>query len=169
MSTCNFSQLHTAAEDVHCYPWRELQARCGNTLASSPMTERSCIPATSVPSERAFSIAGHIVNEKRACLLPETVNMMVFLGEILSRTADMWLIWCCLTRFGHYFNFIYTNTKCSKFIVILSLLWFFVYISIMIWYTNIAPLYSKYSRQAESPACTKNWKHELNQGPVLYF
>ena len=40
-----------------------------------------CIPATSVPSERAFSIAGHIVNDKRACLLPETVNMMVFLAE----------------------------------------------------------------------------------------
>ena len=43
-----------------------------------------CIPATSVPSERAFSIAGHIVNEKRACLLPETVNMMVFLAENLK-------------------------------------------------------------------------------------
>ena len=28
------------------------------------------VPVTSVPSERAFSRAGHIVNDRRACLLP---------------------------------------------------------------------------------------------------
>ena len=42
-----------------------------------------CIPATSVPSERAFSIAGHIVNRRRACLNPDSVNMLVFLAEKL--------------------------------------------------------------------------------------
>ena len=42
------------------------------------------IPATSVPSERAFSSAGHIVNAKRACLLPTSVNMLVFLAENLQ-------------------------------------------------------------------------------------
>ena len=42
------------------------------------------IPATSVPSERAFSIAGHISNVKRACLLPGSVNMLVFLAENLQ-------------------------------------------------------------------------------------
>ena len=41
------------------------------------------IPATSVPSERAFSCAGHIVSDKRACLLPANVNMLVFLAENL--------------------------------------------------------------------------------------
>ena len=43
-----------------------------------------CIPATSVPSERVFSVAGHVVNEKRACLLPENANMLVFLGANLE-------------------------------------------------------------------------------------
>jgi len=37
------------------------------------------VPATSVPSERAFSHAGYIVNDRRACLLPQNVNMLVFL------------------------------------------------------------------------------------------
>jgi hypothetical protein len=38
-----------------------------------------CIVATSVPSEQLFSTAGNIVSEKRACLLPENVNKLVFL------------------------------------------------------------------------------------------
>ena len=42
------------------------------------------IPATSVPAERAFSTAGNIVNQKRACLLPENVNLLVFLAENLD-------------------------------------------------------------------------------------
>ena len=41
------------------------------------------IPATSVPSERAFSCAGHIVSDRRACLLPANANMLVFLAENL--------------------------------------------------------------------------------------
>ena len=36
--------------------------------------------ATSVTSERIFSISGHIVSKKRTSLLPEMVNMLVCLA-----------------------------------------------------------------------------------------
>eukprot|EP00057_Strongylocentrotus_purpuratus_P035424 XP_799085.1 PREDICTED: zinc finger BED domain-containing protein 1-like [Strongylocentrotus purpuratus] len=39
------------------------------------------IPATSVPSERVFSTAGNIVTAKRNCLLPENVDMLIFLSK----------------------------------------------------------------------------------------
>ena len=42
------------------------------------------VSATSVPCERAFSTAGHIVNRKRGCLLPESVHKLVFLSENLN-------------------------------------------------------------------------------------
>ena len=42
------------------------------------------ITATSVPSERAFSLVGHIVNAKRSCLLPENVRTLLFLAENLE-------------------------------------------------------------------------------------
>jgi len=41
------------------------------------------IPTTFVPSERAFSMSDHIVRIKRACLLPEHVQILVFLAENL--------------------------------------------------------------------------------------
>ena len=43
-----------------------------------------CIPATSVPSERAFSTAGNIVNAKRSCLLPENTKILTFLAQNLD-------------------------------------------------------------------------------------
>ena len=46
-----------------------------------------CIPATSVLAERAergLSTAGYIVNEKQSCLLPENLNMLVFLAGNLQ-------------------------------------------------------------------------------------
>ena len=42
------------------------------------------IPATFVHSERAFSLTGHLVNEKRAAVLPGTVNMLAFLAGNLK-------------------------------------------------------------------------------------
>ena len=38
-----------------------------------------CIPATSVPSERAFSVANNVVTKKRNRLLPENVQLLTFL------------------------------------------------------------------------------------------
>ena len=40
-----------------------------------------CVPASSVPSERVFSLCGCIVNKKRASLAPENVDMLVFLNK----------------------------------------------------------------------------------------
>jgi hypothetical protein len=39
------------------------------------------IPATSASSEREFSTAGNIATSKRSCLLPQNVNLLVFLYE----------------------------------------------------------------------------------------
>ncbi|XP_065177356.1 uncharacterized protein LOC135808138 [Sycon ciliatum] len=40
-----------------------------------------CVPATSVPSERVFSAAGHIVSKRRAGLSEESVDALIFLQQ----------------------------------------------------------------------------------------
>ena len=39
------------------------------------------IPATSVPSERIFSLAGYIVRSRRSNILPDKVNKYIFLKK----------------------------------------------------------------------------------------
>jgi len=41
-------------------------------------------PATSLPSERLFSVSGHVVQKKRASLLSENVNRLVCLSSWLK-------------------------------------------------------------------------------------
>lgn len=40
-----------------------------------------CVPCTSTPSERVFSIAGLIVRNKRASLAPDTVSKVLFIHD----------------------------------------------------------------------------------------
>lgn len=40
-----------------------------------------CTPATSTPSERAFSKAGSLITAKRSMLKPSKVDMMLFLNK----------------------------------------------------------------------------------------
>lgn len=44
------------------------------------MLKRLCIVATSVPCERVFSKAGHILNERRTSLKDDKVNKILFLN-----------------------------------------------------------------------------------------
>ncbi|XP_067678487.1 E3 SUMO-protein ligase ZBED1-like [Haliotis asinina] len=43
-----------------------------------------CVPATSVPSERAFSTAGDIITPNRASLKPDNLDMLLFLKKNLK-------------------------------------------------------------------------------------
>ncbi len=63
--------------------WRKIN-KSRFSLLSQLAARYLAIPATSVPCERVFSTAGHVVNDKRAFLLPKNVNMLVFLAENLD-------------------------------------------------------------------------------------
>lgn len=43
-----------------------------------------CVPASSVPAERVFSLAGQIVSKKRARLDPENVDTLIFLNKNMT-------------------------------------------------------------------------------------
>ena len=50
-------------------------------LLSNLAAKYLCVQASSTPSERVFSTAGDTVSVERARLLPEKVNMLVFLKK----------------------------------------------------------------------------------------
>ena len=61
--------------------WKENEKRFPKL--SSLAKTLLCIPATSVPSERIFSIAGNIVTKKICSLNPENVDMLIFMNKNL--------------------------------------------------------------------------------------
>ena len=78
----NYLSLDTSVLGNPLIWWRENQKHFPQLAKLAK--KYLCVPATSVPSERAFSMAGHVVNEKRSSLLPENVNMLVFLSANLE-------------------------------------------------------------------------------------
>lgn len=60
----------------HSGTYEKLSALARKSLASL---------ATSIPCERLFSLAGHIVQKKRAALLPENVTKLVCLSDWLKK------------------------------------------------------------------------------------
>ena len=58
--------------------WKEKQ--CVFPLLFKTFKQYSCVPATSVPSERAFSAANNVVTKLRNRLRPENVYLLTFLN-----------------------------------------------------------------------------------------
>ncbi|XP_062312234.1 E3 SUMO-protein ligase ZBED1-like [Osmerus eperlanus] len=78
------SYLQTMKVDGETDPldwWRVYQANFPRVARLAQ--KYLCIPATSAPSERAFSIGGNIVTCHRSLLKPETVDKLVFLANNL--------------------------------------------------------------------------------------
>ncbi len=74
-----------ASIPLSCCPlkwWRENRSKY--PLLSPLAKAYLSIPATSVPSERVFSTAGDIVTAKRSQLLPEIVDMLIFLKKNMT-------------------------------------------------------------------------------------
>ena len=61
-------------EPLKWWKAREQQLKYLSRLAKRVL----CVTASSVPSERLFSSAGNLVNEKKSCLLPESVDHLLF-------------------------------------------------------------------------------------------
>ncbi len=70
--------------DCHEYPlhwWKENSSHLPhlNNLAKKYL----CMPGTSVSAERVFSKAGEIVQARRSNLMPENVDMILFMNKNL--------------------------------------------------------------------------------------
>lgn len=86
----------TIKDEVEAYLHEKVCARKTNVLEWWKLNEARfpniaklakaviCIPATSTPSERLFSTAGHIVSKRRTCLNPENVDVILFLNKNLK-------------------------------------------------------------------------------------
>ena len=64
--------------------WWNLEASCMPLLSSAACKYLS-VCATSVPSERVFSIGGNVVQSKQNSIKPHKVYQVIFLACILSK------------------------------------------------------------------------------------
>ncbi len=74
-----------ASIPLSCCPLKWWRESCSKYPLLSPLAKAYLsIPATSVPSERVFSTAGDIVTAQRSQLLPEIVDMLIFLKKNMT-------------------------------------------------------------------------------------
>lgn len=76
----NYFSEADATEGVNPITWWNSRSSMYPILRQAAL-KYLCIPATSVASERVFSVAGAIVTRRRARLSPDNVNMLVFLNK----------------------------------------------------------------------------------------
>lgn len=87
-TTSTAAQVHTfftertiATSDNPYYYWGDNRDRFPNLAATA--RKFLCAPCTSVESERLFSTASNIVDEKRNRLTPERAEMLIFMRKNL--------------------------------------------------------------------------------------
>lgn len=80
---CRYRAEPTISTDACPLDWWSKHAGSHSRLASIGK-KYLATPATSVPCERLFSLAGHIVHKKRVSLSPENVNGLVCLSNWLG-------------------------------------------------------------------------------------
>ncbi len=82
MAPIRFVQIHVKINKIADYIKLLIFENRSKYPLLSPLAKAYLsIPATSVPSERVFSTAGDIVTAQRSQLLPEIVDMLIFLKK----------------------------------------------------------------------------------------
>ena len=71
---------HSAELDCDILKWWQSR-KLAYPLMSKLVQKRFSMVATSVPSERLFSVAGNVINNRRSSLLPENADKLIFLFE----------------------------------------------------------------------------------------
>ena len=75
-----YLSLDPVPSDIDVLDWWKLHAK-QLPLISNIAKQILCTPATSTPSERAFSKAGTLISEKRSLLKPDKVDKVLFLNK----------------------------------------------------------------------------------------